>query len=221
MSTVNKKVSPQLELPVSHHVTTVGSWCSAPLPDCLTIAGNEENSSAGDYCACATPSTVDRHPLSVISTRFDGSAQQQFRHLSTSITCPLNQCDRMSETPLSASLIFATPSSSTSCAYQAAYDVVHPSTELPCSTSAGDGSGVSRPGRLRRRTKRQPYSKDAIGALTTWYEANRHHPYADRATTERLADLTKLTYGQVRKWLANARAVDKARLVLVGSDLID
>ena len=53
----------------------------------------------------------------------------------------------------------------------------------------------------RKRKARVPHSDYAVAVLSNWYEANRHHPFANRQTVAE----TRLTETQVRNWLANRR----------------
>lgn len=204
-----------LPQPLPDYSSTVGSWYSTPPQEFSTVDDNEENCTAWLYSNYDPPFTVEHYATSVL-TPADTSLHQcrpGTRFLSTPATCPprnqqtFNYSCEFAATSAATQLNFtSSPVLSASGYYPIANDS---SMEIPDGSAAG---GVSRPCRPRRRTKRQPYSKDAISQLSAWYDVNRHHPYANRSTTEQLAASTKLTYNQVRKWLANTRAVNKGKL---------
>ena len=49
------------------------------------------------------------------------------------------------------------------------------------------------------------FTRQAVQLMDDWYQQNFDHPYPDKATANRLADLGGVTVPQVRKWMANKR----------------
>lgn len=79
-------------------------------------------------------------------------------------------------------------------------DISNPSSPEPISPAS--------PSEVRRSHARKNASKlpsQAIGRLTAWLDANRHHPYPSAETKQALAEACCITIKQVTTWFTNTR----------------
>ncbi|MEN2496964.1 MAG: hypothetical protein MHMPM18_001418 [Marteilia pararefringens] len=73
----------------------------------------------------------------------------------------------------------------------------------PKKTSSQLDTSLSDPEHYRRYSTR--FTKQQTAFMRSWYDLNRHNPYASEKTIEKLAEDSSLPARSVRKWLSNRR----------------